>query len=111
MDIQLVLQGADAQEMSQTLTGMMAMAGVQATVKEEDANTYALSIPSAVLAVIENADRAEKQMKANMLLNVLQSFCEGKDVKVIFRSESKDTDLAAMDADALLDLADKLLKK
>ncbi len=130
MYIRLLLQGADAHEVSQTLAGVLAMAGVQATVTEADsapegqtreaaaiagaafaAATFVLSIPSAVLAVLELADRVEKRQKAVMLLESLKSFCQGKDVTVTFRSETEDKVLLEMDADTLLEWADKLQQK
>lgn len=122
MNIQLILQGADAQEVSQTLAGMMAMAGVQASVEEVAeapggtdpgmaGAAFAISIPPEVLAVVELAERMEKQQKANMLLESLRTFCQGRDVNVIFRTESEDKALAEMDADTLLELADKLAGK
>ncbi len=110
MNIELILKGSDAQEVSQTLAGVLAMTGVQANVTEADA-AFILSIPSAVLAVLELADRTEKQQKAEMLLGALKSFCQGKDVSVTFRNETEDKVLLDMDADTLLEWADKLQQK
>jgi len=120
-DLELMLNGADAEDAIHDLAAALDDAGVELTARPLDSEAaarlktvdpvavtaLALSIPAAVLAVLDLADRIAKRRRAKKLIEAAGRIRIERRVEVLTITADRATPLADLDPDTLLDLVEK----